>query len=64
LAEHTEINLSAEQKLFFDEVDDFNIEVRYPEFKREFYKTCTREFAENYLVKIKETQKWLTSLII
>ncbi len=52
LAEKTTFPLNAELKLFLDEVNDFNLEVRYPEYKHEFYKTCTKKFAEEYLSKI------------
>ena len=64
LAELSDLGLSEEQKLLLDEVNDFNIEVRYPEYRREFYKLCTREFAEDYFRKIKEFTAWLTSQII
>ena len=63
LAEKTTIPLNAELKLFLDEVNDFNLEVRYPEYKQEFYKTCTKKFAEEYLNKIKEHYKWIKSLL-
>ena len=63
LAEKTTIPLDAEIKLFLDEVNDFNLEVRYPEYKQEFYKTCTKEFAEEYMNKIKEHYKWIKSLL-
>ena len=63
LAEKTTIPLNAELKLFLDEVNDFNLEVRYPEYKQEFYKTCTMKFAEEYLNKIKEHYKWIKSLL-
>ncbi len=33
LAEHSKIPLTDEQKFFLDEVNDFNIEVRYPQFR-------------------------------
>jgi len=39
LAELSLIELSEERKLFLDRVNDFNIEVRYPDYKNEFYKT-------------------------
>ena len=55
--------LIEDQKLFLDEVNDFNLEVRYPEYRSEFYKFCTREFAEGYFNKIKEFVSWLTSQI-
>ncbi|GAI24688.1 unnamed protein product [marine sediment metagenome] len=63
LAEKTTIPLNSEVKLFLDEVNDFNLEVRYPEYKQEFYKTCTKEFAEEYFKKIKEHHKWMKSLL-
>ena len=63
LAEKTTIPLTEEVKLFLDEVNDFNLEVRYPEYKKEFYKTCTKEFAEEYFKKIKEHYKWIKSLL-
>jgi HEPN domain-containing protein len=63
LAEKTTIPLNAELKLFLDEVNDFNLEVRYPEYKQEFYKICTKKFAEEYLNKIKEHYKWIKSLL-
>lgn len=61
LAERTTIPLNDELKLFLDEVNDFNLEVRYPEYRQEFYKSCTKEFAEEYLEKIKEQYKWIKS---
>ncbi len=63
LAEKTTIPLNAELKFFLDEVNDFNLEVRYPEYKQEFYKTCTKKFTEEYLNKIKEHYKWIKSLL-
>jgi len=63
LAEKTTIPLNIEQKIFFDEVNDFNIEIRYPEYKQEFYKLCTKEYAEKYFNKIKEQYKWIKSLL-
>jgi len=63
LAESTSVVFTVEQKFFLDEVNDFNMEVRYPEHKREFYKTCTKDFTEKYFIEIKETCKWLRSQI-
>ncbi len=63
LAEETTVPLNDDVKLFLDEVNDFNLEVRYPEYKQEFYKTCTKEFAEEYFKKIKEHYQWIKSLL-
>jgi len=63
LARHTNIKLTKEQEIFLDEVNDFNLEARYPQYKNEFYKKCTREFSEDYFCKIGEMVKWLRSQI-
>lgn len=63
LADSINIELSKEQIIFLDEVNDFNLEVRYPEYKREFYKLCTKKFAEKYFHEIEEFASWLKSQI-
>ena len=63
LAEKTTIVLDSEKKLFLDEVNDFNLETRYPEYKQEFFKKCTKEFAEEYFTRIKEYFEWIKSLL-
>jgi HEPN domain-containing protein len=61
LSELSLLDLNEEQRIFLDEVNDFNLEVRYPEYKKEFYKFCSKEVAEKYLYQIKELLKWLKS---
>ena len=61
LAENTHIFLTEEQRLLLDEVNDFNLEVRYPQFKNEFYKKCTKPFTEHYFKQIESIAKWLKS---
>ncbi|MCF6187875.1 MAG: HEPN domain-containing protein [Desulfobulbaceae bacterium] len=63
LAEHTKINLTEEQKILLDEINDFNLEVRYPQFKNEFYKKCTKDFSEYYFKQIEGMATWLKSRI-
>lgn len=43
----------------FDAITAFNIETRYPDYKKEFYKKCTKEFARIYYEKIIGIRKWL-----
>ncbi len=64
LANFSNLKLSKEQVLFLDEVNDFNLEVRYPEYKREFYKLCTKKFATKYYSQIQEFSKWIRSQVI
>ena len=61
LAELSSITLTNEQKLFLDEVNDFNLVTRYPDYKLDFYKPCTKEYADKYFKKIKEHYEWLKS---
>ena len=63
LARYSDISLTDEQEIFLDEVNDFNLEVRYPQYKNEFYKKCTKQFSANYYKKINEMMKWLKSQI-
>ena len=61
LAELSLITLTDEQELFLDEVNDFNLVTRYPDYKLDFYKLCTKGYADKYFKKIKEYYGWLKS---
>ena len=61
LAELSFLKLSVEEKLFLDEVNDFNIATRYPDYKQKFHNICTKDFTEKYFLRIKEFFKWLKS---
>ena len=63
LARRCNHNITEEQEIFLDEVNDFNLEVRYPQYKNEFHKKCTKQFTENYYQKINEMMIWLRSQI-
>jgi HEPN domain-containing protein len=63
LANNSNLNLSDDQKLLLKEISSFNIEARYPQYKQEFYKVCTKEFTVYYFDKIKEIFKWIKSHI-
>ena len=63
IAELAQINLSWEQKILLDEINDFNLEARYPDYKFAFYKRCTMDYTKKYLKHIKEQYKWFRSLI-
>jgi HEPN domain-containing protein len=41
----------------------FNIEARYPDYKRNFRKKCTSDFTTSELKKIREVFTWLKSTI-
>ena len=63
LAENTNLSLSEDQQFLLDEINDFNLEVRYPQYKNEFYKKCTKSFTEHYFKQIEGMKKWLRSQV-
>ncbi len=63
LARLCKLELTEEQAIFLDKVNDFNLETRYPDYKFNFYDVCTYEFTKEYFQKIKEYYRWLISLI-
>ncbi|MCD6570249.1 MAG: HEPN domain-containing protein [Deltaproteobacteria bacterium] len=63
LAKESELDLDQKQILFFEEVNRFNIEVRYPDYRFTFYKKCTPEFTRSSVKKIKECFNWLMSIL-
>ncbi len=63
LAEKSSLELTDDQKIFLDEVNDFNLEIRYPDYKKVFYLHCSKEYTMENFNKIKEFYQWLRSRI-
>lgn len=63
LVERTKVTITEEEKAYLFDVNTFNIETRYPDYKNEFYKKCTKVFTENNFSKIKVYYKWLLSIL-
>jgi len=59
IAAQTRLEPSGDQQNLLLELNQFNIRIRYPDYKLEFYKKCTFEFTEPYFVKLKELYEWL-----
>ncbi len=55
------ITLSKDYERFLVEANKFHIEARYPNFKQEFYKICTKDYANKKFNKIKEIYQWIKS---
>ena len=53
ISEESKLELTEEQILFLNRVTNFNLETRYPDYKLDFFKSCTKEFAEENIKKIK-----------
>jgi HEPN domain-containing protein len=54
LAVEAEVKLNQIDISLLLEINEFNLETRYPDFKMDFYKRCTQEFSAEYIHKIKE----------
>ncbi len=54
LSNESNLNLNEDQKIILAEFNDFNIETRYPDYKLNFYRLCTKDFTENKLFQFKE----------
>ena len=54
IAKETNLSLPDADKEFLAEVSAFNIEARYPDYKKKFSERCTQDFAKTYLFEIKE----------
>lgn len=44
---------------WLDTITSFNINARYDDFKREFYRQCTKDYAKIWIERIKELRKWI-----
>lgn len=68
---HNLLKISEEAKLDFNEADtlflnratNFHLETRYPDYKLDFFKSCTKEFAEENIKKIKVLYKCIKEKI-
>ncbi|MHB8232699.1 MAG: HEPN domain-containing protein [bacterium] len=45
------------------DITKFNISVRYDDYKKTFYKKCTKKFTEENIKLINKLRKWLTKMI-
>ena len=59
IADKAGLNLTVEQMNLLDEVTGFNISVRYEDYKRDFRKKCTADFAKVQIDKIEEFREWI-----
>lgn len=63
LAVRCNLEMSEEQMDSLQYVTLFNIEARYEEYKRDFYKKCTRAFTELNIKTIEGVRIWLLEKI-
>ena len=59
----TGIEFDEKKSDLLSDLTTFNINARYDDYKREFKKTCSREYAGKYINEIKGLRRWLKKLI-
>ena len=59
LAEIAKISCSEEQLDLLSDITTFNIKGRYDDYKNQFYKIATREYAQKYIQESSELILWL-----
>ena len=63
IARDAKISMNDEQEEFLLEVTAYNIRGRYPDYKKEFQRTATKEYTGNKIAQIREARTWLISCI-
>ncbi len=59
LANKINIDLSEEFEDWLDKITTFNLNARYDNYKQDFYKLCTKDFADIWLERIEKIRVWL-----
>ncbi|MCB0727847.1 MAG: HEPN domain-containing protein [Ignavibacteriae bacterium] len=63
LAELSKIELSDEYSDWLDKITSFNINARYDDYKKEFYKQCTPDFTKDWIDKINKLRTWINQML-
>jgi HEPN domain-containing protein len=63
LAEKAGLDLSDEYKAGLAAITAFNIQARYPDYKKAFYEKCTVEYSNNQKTIIEDVRTWLKTLL-
>jgi HEPN domain-containing protein len=59
LAKQAKLNINEKQSKQLKEITSWNIEARYDNIKRQFYKKATKDFTLNWFKIVKELYQWL-----
>ncbi|MCF7815290.1 MAG: HEPN domain-containing protein [Candidatus Cloacimonetes bacterium] len=59
LAVKIDLDFSEEMLDTLDTITTFNIRARYDDYKQQFYRKCTKEYAEKWIQQIEEIRKWI-----
>ncbi|HRZ42981.1 MAG TPA: HEPN domain-containing protein [Bacteroidales bacterium] len=59
LATNAGLILDKDFEEWLDDISSFNINARYDNYKQDFYRLCTKEFAEEWTERIETLRSWL-----
>lgn len=62
LGELIGLDMSDEYSDWLDEITSFNLNARYDDYKKEFYKLCTPDYTKNWIDKIKTIRTWIKEM--
>jgi HEPN domain-containing protein len=63
ILEKSGVEIDTDQRVILDTITRFNINARYDDFKNSFYKLCTDDFTQEWIVKIKECRLWIKTML-
>lgn len=63
LAKSSGLEVDSETENTLDLITTFNISTRYPDYKQEFYKMCTKEYAGEKIKEIEGVRNWIKLMI-
>lgn len=63
LGELIGLEMSDEYSDWFDEITSFNLNARYDDYKKEFYKLCTPKYTQDWIEKIKTIRTWIKEML-
>jgi HEPN domain-containing protein len=63
IGEKAGILFDKDTEIIVETISQFNIRTRYDDYKQEFYKLCTREYAVEWIDKINTTRTWIKTML-
>ena len=63
LGELIGLEMTDEYADWLDEITSFNLNARYDDYKKEFYKLCTADYTRSWIDKIKIIRTWIKEML-
>ena len=64
LAEKSNLELTDEKRDLLDIINYFNLQGKYADYKKKFYKRCTKEFTITWIEHIKGLREWIKKQLL